>query len=127
MDASVTSGLLTDSTKYGAVSRFHVVDLERLDLVISDDELPRETGHRVEESGIELVTASMLGRLARRRSESGGQVLEVGLDPRHRGRGCRVLGVAPAVRGAEEHPRRVQRGRQVVAGLEPAGVAVPVE
>ncbi len=61
MAASVTSALLADSTKYGTVSRFHVVDLERLDLVISDDELPRETGHRIEELGVELVTASMRG------------------------------------------------------------------
>lgn len=61
MAASVTSALLADSTKYGTVSRFHVVDLERLDLVISDDELPRETAHRIEELGVELVTASMRG------------------------------------------------------------------
>ena len=34
--------LLADSTKFGTVSKFNVAPLEKLDAVVTDDQLPRE-------------------------------------------------------------------------------------
>ena len=55
MRASSTSALLADSTKYGAVSKFQVAELEALDLIVSDSELTEDTRARIDELGVETI------------------------------------------------------------------------
>lgn len=49
--------LLADSTKFGSVERFTVTALERLDTVVTDDELPSEMQESIRELGVTLHTA----------------------------------------------------------------------
>jgi DeoR/GlpR family transcriptional regulator of sugar metabolism len=58
MQASSTCVLLADSTKYGTFSKFQVTELDKLDAIISDDELSPDTRIRVEELGVEMITVS---------------------------------------------------------------------
>jgi hypothetical protein len=57
--ASSTCVLLADSTKYGTFSKFQVTELDKLDAIISDDELSPDTRIRVEELGVEMITVSV--------------------------------------------------------------------
>ncbi len=55
--ASTRSVLVADSTKYGASSMVKVFGLDRLDLVITDSGLPRETADDLRQLGVDLELA----------------------------------------------------------------------
>lgn len=57
--ASTRSVLVADSTKYGASSMVKVFALDRLDLVITDSGLPRETADDLRQLGIDLELAPL--------------------------------------------------------------------
>ena len=59
MAATSSCVLLADSTKYGTFSKFKVTELERLDAVISDEDLSADTVERIVELGVEVTLAEM--------------------------------------------------------------------
>jgi DeoR/GlpR family transcriptional regulator of sugar metabolism len=58
MAASSECVLLADSTKYGAAAKFHVTPLAKLDMIVTDDQLPERTSSRITELGVELHTVA---------------------------------------------------------------------
>lgn len=55
LKASSSCFLLADSTKFGTVARFNVVPLERLDGVVTDDQLPLEMRDNIRELGVTVL------------------------------------------------------------------------
>ena len=51
MEAAGSVALLADSTKWGAVERFNVTKLDRLDMVVPDEGLPSAVVDRIAEEG----------------------------------------------------------------------------
>jgi DeoR/GlpR family transcriptional regulator of sugar metabolism len=58
MAASSECILLADGTKYGATAKFHVTPLGKLDILVTDDQLPERTSSRITELGVELHTVA---------------------------------------------------------------------
>lgn len=58
LEASSSCFLLADSTKFGTVSRFNVAPLERLDAIITDDQLPLEMRDNIRDLGMTVHEAS---------------------------------------------------------------------
>ncbi|MBT2555901.1 DeoR/GlpR family DNA-binding transcription regulator [Arthrobacter sp. ISL-5] len=58
LEASSSRFLLADSTKFGTVSRFNVVPLERLDGVVTDDQLPLDMQDNIRELGVAVRLAT---------------------------------------------------------------------
>jgi DeoR/GlpR family transcriptional regulator of sugar metabolism len=58
LEASSSCFLLADSTKFGTVSRFNVAPLEKLDCVVTDDQLPREVQDSIRDLGVTVRIAS---------------------------------------------------------------------
>jgi DeoR/GlpR family transcriptional regulator of sugar metabolism len=58
LEASSSRFLLADSTKFGTVSRFNVVPLERLDAVVTDDQLPLDIQDNIRELGVGVRLAT---------------------------------------------------------------------
>lgn len=63
LKASSSCFLLADSIKFGTVSRFNVAPLERLDAVVTDDQLPPDKRDNIRELGVSVRVAS-LGKAA---------------------------------------------------------------
>ena len=57
MDAARECVLLADSTKFGAVERFRVTPLDRLDALVTDDDLTDESTQRVRDLGVTVHLA----------------------------------------------------------------------
>jgi len=57
LEASSSSFLLADSTKFGTVSRFNVAPLKRLDTIITDDQLPLEMRDDIRDLGVNVHMA----------------------------------------------------------------------
>ncbi|KPL96199.1 MULTISPECIES: DeoR/GlpR family DNA-binding transcription regulator [Vibrio] len=53
-----TNYLISDSTKYGRVASFHALDMESLDGVITDTNLPSSVIEELNDKGIEVINAS---------------------------------------------------------------------
>ncbi|WP_427017609.1 DeoR/GlpR family DNA-binding transcription regulator [Pseudarthrobacter sp. P1] len=51
--------LLADSTKFGAVAKFNVAPLDRLDAVVTDEQLPAEMQENIAELGVTVHLASL--------------------------------------------------------------------
>ena len=49
--------LVADSSKFGTHARFRALNLDELDLIITDDRLPEKERTRLEDSGIHLEYA----------------------------------------------------------------------
>jgi DeoR/GlpR family transcriptional regulator of sugar metabolism len=54
LERSTSCFLLADSTKFGTVSRFRVTPLEKLDAVITDDQLPQEMQENIRDLGVSV-------------------------------------------------------------------------
>ncbi|MEZ8201109.1 DeoR family transcriptional regulator [Vibrio splendidus] len=52
-----TNYLISDSTKYGRVASFHALDMESLDGVITDTNLPSSVIEELNDKGIEVINA----------------------------------------------------------------------
>jgi DeoR/GlpR family transcriptional regulator of sugar metabolism len=63
LKASSSCFLLADSIKFGTVSRFNVAPLERLDAVVTDDQLPLDKRDNIRELGVTVRVAG-LGKAA---------------------------------------------------------------
>jgi DeoR/GlpR family transcriptional regulator of sugar metabolism len=59
LEASSSCFLLADSTKFGTVSRFNVAPLEKLDAVVTDEQLPREMQENIRGLGVTVHVASL--------------------------------------------------------------------
>lgn len=59
MAASSECILLADSTKYGAFAKYHVTPLGKLDMIITDAQLPEGTQHGITELGVELHAVAL--------------------------------------------------------------------
>jgi DeoR/GlpR family transcriptional regulator of sugar metabolism len=57
--ASSSCFLLADRTKFGTVSKFRVVPIERLDAVVTDEQLPQEIQENIRELGVAVHVASL--------------------------------------------------------------------
>ncbi|MBT2565244.1 DeoR/GlpR transcriptional regulator [Arthrobacter sp. ISL-85] len=57
LEASSSCFLLADSAKFGAVSRLNVAPLERLNAVITDDQLPLEMRDNIRDLGVNVHVA----------------------------------------------------------------------
>jgi len=57
LQASTSCFLLADSTKFGTVSRFRVTPIEKLDAVITDEQLPQEMQANIRDLGVTVHVA----------------------------------------------------------------------
>ena len=57
--ASSSCFLLADSTKFGTVSRFRVAPIEKLDAVVTDEQLPHEIQDNIRDLGVSVHVASL--------------------------------------------------------------------
>ena len=63
LEASSSCFLLADSTKFGTVSKFNVAPLEKLDAVVTDEQLSGEMQENIRDLGVAVHVAS-LGKAA---------------------------------------------------------------
>ncbi|MDQ0618436.1 hypothetical protein [Arthrobacter globiformis] len=63
LQASTSCFLLADSTKFGTVSKFRVAPIEKLDAVITDEQLPQEMQENIRDLGV-TVHVARLGKPA---------------------------------------------------------------
>jgi DeoR/GlpR family transcriptional regulator of sugar metabolism len=59
LEASTSCFLLADSTKFGTVSKFRVAPLDKLDAVVTDDQLPFEMQESIRELGVTVHVAGL--------------------------------------------------------------------
>lgn len=59
LEASASCFLLADSTKFGTVSKFRVAPLDKLDAVVTDDQLPLEMQDSIRELGVSVHVAPL--------------------------------------------------------------------
>jgi DeoR/GlpR family transcriptional regulator of sugar metabolism len=59
MAASSDCILLADSTKYGTFAKYHVTPLAKLDMIITDAQLPEGTQHGITDLGVELHAVAL--------------------------------------------------------------------
>ncbi|WP_026537168.1 DeoR/GlpR family DNA-binding transcription regulator [Arthrobacter sp. 9MFCol3.1] len=59
LEASTSCFLLADSTKFGTVSRFRVAPIDKLDAVITDEQLPQEMQESIRELGVTVHVAGL--------------------------------------------------------------------
>jgi DeoR/GlpR family transcriptional regulator of sugar metabolism len=59
MESASTVALLADSTKWGSFERFTVTGLDRLDIIVTDDQLPRAVVDRIAEQGPTIRQAAV--------------------------------------------------------------------
>ncbi|MET4590776.1 DeoR/GlpR family DNA-binding transcription regulator [Arthrobacter sp. 754] len=59
LEASTSCFLLADSTKFGTVSKFRVTPLEKLDAVITDEQLPQEMQENIRDLGVTVHVAGL--------------------------------------------------------------------
>ncbi|MCA4133033.1 DeoR/GlpR family DNA-binding transcription regulator [Arthrobacter sp. M4] len=57
MEAASNCYLLADSTKFGTFAKFRVTPLDKLDAVVTDNELPEEMQENIRELGVEVHIA----------------------------------------------------------------------
>ncbi len=57
--ASASCFLLADSTKFGTVSKFRVAPLDKLDAVVTDDQLPKEMQDSIRDLGVAVHIAAL--------------------------------------------------------------------
>jgi DeoR/GlpR family transcriptional regulator of sugar metabolism len=53
--------VLLDHTKFDKVLYGNLLDLERIDLLITDDNLPKKTFEKYSETGLKIITANTIG------------------------------------------------------------------
>lgn len=59
LQASSSCLLLADSTKFGTVSKFQVAAIEKLDAVVTDEELPQEMQENIRDLGVAVHVARL--------------------------------------------------------------------
>jgi DeoR/GlpR family transcriptional regulator of sugar metabolism len=57
--AATTCAVVADSTKFGASSRYRVAELERFDVVVTDEDLPEDGRRAVAELGVDVRLAAV--------------------------------------------------------------------
>ncbi|MFE5839655.1 DeoR/GlpR family DNA-binding transcription regulator [Arthrobacter sp. NPDC056493] len=57
LQASTSCFLLADSTKFGTVSKFQVAAIEKLDAVVTDEQLPQEMQENIRDLGVAVHAA----------------------------------------------------------------------
>jgi DeoR/GlpR family transcriptional regulator of sugar metabolism len=55
INAAQTSYLISDSSKYGRIASFHALDIEKVDGVISDSNLPDNVVKELEDKGLSVL------------------------------------------------------------------------
>jgi DeoR/GlpR family transcriptional regulator of sugar metabolism len=59
LEASSSCFLLADSTKFGTVSKFNVAPLEKLDAVVTDEQLSGEMQENIRDLGVAVHVATL--------------------------------------------------------------------
>ncbi|MFC9354023.1 DeoR/GlpR family DNA-binding transcription regulator [Arthrobacter sp. NPDC057013] len=59
LQASTSCFLLADSTKFGTVSKFQVTAIEKLDAVVTDEQLPQEMQENIRDLGVAVHVARL--------------------------------------------------------------------